>query len=148
MNRYARSSRSAWWSYSAAGLLLVIACLGFAAAPALSKPAALTVFTGGILVLTFAEILQVGASWTLSFEMAPEQVRGAYLVLFGMGRTMGNKVAGPLLMTGVVLALGVTGWISLAALFALSATVPLAVLAARRNRGSAPAEPLPQPTHR
>jgi MFS family permease len=148
MNRYTRSPRSAWWSYSAAGLLLVIACLGFAAAPALSMPVALTVFTGGILILTIAEILQVGASWTLSFEMAPEQARGTYLVLFGMGRTIGNKVAGPLLMTGVVLALGVTGWISLAAIFALSATVPLAVLSARRNRRSATAEPLPQPTYR
>ena len=88
-----------------------------------------------VVLLTFAELLQVGASWTLSFDLAPEEARSAYLVLFNASRTVANRVAGPVLMTGVVLALGTAGWIALACVLLLGALVPFAMLRAAHATG-------------
>lgn len=124
--------RRSWLAYGVAGGLLAVSCAGFAAAPGFPATVATAVFAGAIVVLTFAEVLQVGASWTLSYEFAPDNARSAYLVLFNLGRTTANRVAGPMLMTGVVLALGTTGWLALGVVFALTSLVP--VLALRRQR--------------
>ncbi|MEU9759101.1 MFS transporter [Streptomyces sp. NPDC047987] len=128
LNRCYGTTRRAWYSYAAAALLLALGALAFAAAPAFGRTQALLVLGGAVVLLTFAELLQVGASWTLSFELAPQGARSAYLVLFNTSRTVANRVAGPVLMTGVVLALGTAGWIALACVLLLGALVPFVVL--------------------
>lgn len=128
LNRCYGTTRRAWYSYAVAALLLGGGALAFAAAPGFGRTGALLVLGAAVVLLTFAELLQVGASWTLSFELAPQGARSAYLVLFNTSRTVANRVAGPVLMTGVVLALGTTGWIALACVLLLGALVPLAVL--------------------
>ncbi|MFJ2740850.1 MFS transporter [Streptomyces sp. NPDC087440] len=125
LNRCYNTTRRAWWSYATAAALLSGGALAFAAAPGFGADGALLVLGGAVVLLTFAELLQVGASWTLSFELAPEGARSAYLVLFNTSRTVANRVAGPVLMTGVVLALGTAGWIALAGVLLLGAFVPL-----------------------
>jgi MFS family permease len=110
--------------YSCAALCLAAASLGFAAAPAGPAWAAIALFTAAVIMLTFGEICQVGAAWTLSFAIAPSQDRNAYLAAFSLGRAFSRSI-GPLLMTGVVLALGEAGWIALAAVFAGSALLPV-----------------------
>ncbi|WP_165494914.1 MFS transporter [Actinomadura roseirufa] len=130
VSRWFTTVRRAWSCYAAAAVTLAAACLLFAAAPSFPERWALTAFAGAIVLLTLAELLQVGAAWTLSFSMAPEESPAAYLMVFSTGRTLANRVVGPVLMTGVVLALGTAGWIGLAALFALAAAVPCAVLRA------------------
>jgi len=82
-----------------------------------------------------ALLLSCGASWTLSFDLAPEQARSAYLVLFNTSRTVANRVAGPVLMTGVVLALGTAGWIALAGVLLLGALVPFVMLRSAATTG-------------
>jgi MFS family permease len=114
-------------SYALAAALLALACVVFAAAPTLGGIATIAAFVAAIATLTLAEITGVGAAWTLSFALAPDEQRGAYLSAFGLGRTVSTRVAGPLLMTSVVLALDTRGWLLLATLFALAAAVPLAV---------------------
>jgi MFS family permease len=90
-------------------------------------------FTAAVIVLTFGEICQVGSAWTLSFAIAPPADRNAYLAAFSLGRAFSRSI-GPLLMTGVVLAIGEAGWIALAAVFAGSALLPvLAPRVARRR---------------
>jgi MFS family permease len=133
LNRCYRTTRSSWSAYCAAGGLLAVSCVAFAAAPGFGATGALSVMACSVLVLTFAEVLQVGASWTLSYEFAPEAARSSYLVLFNLGRTAANRVAGPLLMTGFVIALGRAGWTVLAALFVLTSLVPAFVLRAQRR---------------
>ncbi|MEU9318787.1 MFS transporter [Streptomyces sp. NPDC048295] len=128
LNRCYGTTRRAWLSYAASALLLSCGALAFAAAPGLGAREALLVFGAAVVLLTFAELLQVGASWTLSFDLAPEQARSAYLVLFNTSRTVANRVAGPVLMTGVVLALGTAGWIALAGVLLLGALVPFVIL--------------------
>ncbi|MFF3956934.1 MFS transporter [Streptomyces sp. NPDC001890] len=135
LNRCYSTTRRAWFSYAAAALLLGCGALAFAAAPAFGARRALLVLGAAVVLLTFAELLQVGASWTLSFDLAPERARSAYLVLFNTSRTVANRVAGPVLMTGVVLALGTAGWIVLAGVLLLGALVPFAMLRAARPDG-------------
>ncbi|MFD9960795.1 MFS transporter [Amycolatopsis sp. NPDC058986] len=125
--------RRSWLACGIAGGLLAVSCAGFAVAPGFPAAGAIAIFAGTIVVLTFAEVLQVGASWTLSYEFAPDNARSAYLVLFNLGRTTANRVAGPLLMTGVVIALGTTGWIALGVVFVLTALVPVLVLRTHRT---------------
>ena len=103
------------------------ACLGFAVAPAVQGTATTAVLAASILLLTLGELFQVGAAWALSFAVAPAESRNVYLSVFGMGRTIGGRVAGPLVMTGVVLALGSRGWIALAFLLMSAAAVPVIV---------------------
>ncbi|MCT2542934.1 MFS transporter [Streptomyces atratus] len=128
LNRCYGTTRRAWFSYAAAALLLSGGALAFAAAPGFGARRALLVLGAAVVLLTFAELLQVGASWTLSFDLAPEGARSAYLVLFNTSRTVANRVAGPVLMTGVVLALGTAGWIVLAGALLLGALVPFVML--------------------
>jgi MFS family permease len=115
--------RRALRGYSSAAICLAGASLCFAAAPAHSVRATAAIFTAAIIVLTVGEITQVGSAWTLSFAIAPPDNRSTYLAAFSMGRAL-SRAAGPLLMTGVVLALGQSGWIALAAVFAVAALVP------------------------
>ncbi|MFE7263440.1 MFS transporter [Streptomyces sp. NPDC057592] len=130
LNRCYSTTRRAWLSYAGAALLLSCGALAFAAAPGFGAREALLVLGSAVVLLTFAELLQVGASWTLSFDLAPEGARSAYLVLFNTSRTVANRVAGPVLMTGVVLALGTAGWIALAGVLLLGALVPFVMLRA------------------
>lgn len=147
------TTRRAWYSYSygTAALLLGHGALAFAAAPGFGARGALLVLGAAVVLLTFAERLQVGASWTLSFDLAPERSRSAYLVLFNTSRTVANRVAGPVLMTGVVLALGTVGWIALACVLLLGALVPFAMLRGPGGTGGrhvldAPTVPPHRPT--
>ncbi|MEU0632167.1 MFS transporter [Streptomyces sp. NPDC005989] len=135
LNRCYSTTRRAWLSYAGAALLLGCGALAFAAAPGFGAREALLVLGSAVVLLTFAELLQVGASWTLSFDLAPEGARSAYLVLFNTSRTVANRVAGPVLMTGVVLALGTAGWIALAGVLLLGALVPFVMLRAAHAPG-------------
>jgi MFS family permease len=121
----AGTPRRALRGYGGAALCLAAASLGLAAAPAHSVPVTVAIFTGAIVLLTIGEVTQVGSAWTLSFAIAPPERRNAYLAAFSMGRAL-SRATGPLLMTGVVLALGDFGWIALAVVFTAAAVPPLA----------------------
>ena len=114
--------------YSYAALCLSASSLGFAAAPVGPAWAAIALLTASVLALVVGEIGQVSSAWRLSFAIAPPEDRNVYLATFSMGRSL-SRAIGPLLMTGVVLALGEAGWIALAAVFAGAAVLP--VLAVR-----------------
>ena len=118
--------RRALRGYGCAALCLASASLGFAAAPAHSAGVTVAIFTAAIVILTIGEITQVGSAWTLSFAIAPPDNRSTYLAAFSVGRSL-SRAIGPLLMTGVVLALGRSGWIALAAVFAAAALAPAIV---------------------
>jgi MFS family permease len=110
--------------YSYAALCLSASSLAFAAAPLGPAWAAIALLTASVLVLTIGEIGQVSSAWTLSFAIAPPGNRNVYLATFSAGRSL-SRAVGPLLMTGVVLALGEAGWIALAAVFAAASVLPV-----------------------
>jgi len=135
VSRLSATPSRALRGYACAALCLAAASLGFAAAPAGRGWGTIAILTAAVVVLTIGELAQVGSAWTLSFAIAPYGDRNAYLAAFSLGRSFG-RAAGPVLMTGVILALGEPGWIALAAAFAAAGAVPL--LAARRH-AAAPA---------
>jgi hypothetical protein len=52
------------------------------------------------------------SSWELAVALAPEDARPAYLGVAGISQSV-QKSAGPLLLTGVVMAAGPVGWVAL-----------------------------------
>jgi MFS family permease len=132
--------RRALRGYGCAALCLAGASVGFASAPAHSARVTAAIFTAAIVVLTVGEITQVGSAWTLSFAIAPPDSRSTYLAAFSTGRAL-SRATGPLLMTGVVLALGQPGWIALAAIFATAAVLPAIARKRTARTGDDPARP-------
>ncbi|GAA1989676.1 hypothetical protein GCM10009799_14260 [Nocardiopsis rhodophaea] len=137
MSRFVNGSRDALRAYTVNATLLMVSCVGFALAPLLGGWPTLILLSAAILVLTIGELCQVSAAWTLSYAIAPEQRRTEYLATFSLGRTSSARLYGPVLMTGGVLALGSTGWLLLALLFAAAALAPAVV----RHRLPRPATP-------
>lgn len=129
-SRLAADVRAAARLYAAGACFLAVSCLAFAAASIPGTAVATAVFAGAISILTMGELCQVNASWTLSFALAPTGRRAEYLSAFGLGRISSTRVYGPVLMTGVVLALGTAGWAMLTAMFTAASVLPL--LASRR----------------
>lgn len=77
-----------------------------------------------VLVLLLAAALQVlgemmlaSASWEISFGLAPADKQGQYQGFFGTGTTIA-RMAGPVLLTGLILGWGTSGWLVLGGLFA------------------------------
>lgn len=110
--------------YSYAALCLSASSLAFAAVPLGPAWAAITLLSAAVLALVAGEIGQVSSAWTLSFAIAPPENRNLYLAAFSLGRSL-SRAIGPLLMTGVVLALGTVGWIALAVVFAAVSVLPV-----------------------
>ncbi|MFK0192947.1 MFS transporter [Kitasatospora sp. NPDC090308] len=94
------------------------AVLGCCAAAALAHrtgplPASALLLLAAVLV-TLAELIRSVVSWELSVALAPERARPEYLGVAGMAHST-EKAAGPLLLTGAVLATGPLGWLTLGA---------------------------------
>jgi MFS family permease len=122
----ATTTRRARHGYTAAAICFAAASAGFAATSSAAGRPTVILLCISILTLTVGEVAQVGSAWTLSFAIAPADDRNTYLAAFGTGRAF-SRACGPALMTGVVIALGTTGWIALAALFAAASAAPVIV---------------------
>lgn len=122
--RLATSVRAARRCQVAGGGLLAAACLvlwsGQYTHPAVAFPV-------GMVLLSFGELIAVSAAWTLSYAIAPEDRRAEYLAAFGMGRSLGRHVLGPVLVTGLLHTVGGRMWGVLAAIFAGAAGATLFV---------------------
>ncbi|MFC8723011.1 MFS transporter, partial [Kitasatospora sp. NPDC057198] len=94
------------------------AILGCCAAAALAHrtgvPAASALLLLAAVLVTLAELVRSVVSWELSVALAPERARPEYLGVAGMAHST-EKAAGPLLLTGAVLATGPLGWLTLGA---------------------------------
>ncbi|WP_260610601.1 MFS transporter [Streptomyces sp. WAC06614] len=112
-----------------AGCTLALAVAGAGPSP-LAAGALLLV---ACVALTFGEMWQAVGGWDLSYAFAPEDRRGIYLSVFSLGNT-GQRIVGPALVTGVVIAAGPAGWIGLGALFCLAAAAVTPVTRALERR--------------
>ncbi|MDL5206200.1 MFS transporter [Streptomyces sp. ALI-76-A] len=103
------------------GGAMALCCLALAAAAGPESAwAAAAVLALGCVLLTFGEMWQATGGWELSYDFAPEDRKGVYLSVFSLGGT-GQRIAGPALVTSVVIAAGPAGWIAFAAVFCLAA---------------------------
>ncbi|MFD0276153.1 MFS transporter [Kitasatospora sp. NPDC127111] len=96
------------------GVAMPAACLVLAfgtGGGAWSASAALLVAAA---LVTAAELLRSVSSWELAVSLAPDRARASYLGVAGMSQSI-QKSAGPLLLTGAVMAAGPAGWLGLGA---------------------------------
>ena len=101
--------------FVAAGAL-VAACLCCLTAERITGSTAIALCAVAVALLTLGENLHSIAAWQVSFELAPDGRRSEYLSAFNSGSGL-QRIVGPVLMTGVVLALPTTGWLVLAIVF-------------------------------
>ncbi|MDI5972440.1 MFS transporter [Streptomyces sp. SL13] len=105
-----------------------------------STPWAVVLVVAAAVALTFGELYESPAWWTISFELSPPDRRDEYLSAFDLsGATVG--ILGPLALAAVV-ALGTLGWLLYAALFVVAGAAALALIT-RRTRS--PAGPVDTP---
>jgi MFS family permease len=96
-----------------------ICCGLFAAAGKLDPVSASIAIVAGAVALTWGEMLESAAWWTVSFELAPADRRSEYLGVFSLNYEI-VFIAGPTLMALLVNS-GLAGWGVLAALFLAAA---------------------------
>ncbi|WP_460369823.1 MFS transporter, partial [Actinocorallia lasiicapitis] len=99
-----------------AGLLLAVACLGYALTSGRGAVAATVLLLLVTAVYTVGEMLTAAGGWALSMELADDRAPGAYQGVFNSGFTAGVLLA-PALVTATALDHGTAGWAFLAALF-------------------------------
>jgi MFS family permease len=100
-----------------AGIALALCCGCLAGSALAGTAVASTVLlVAGVLCLSAGELLTVSSAWEVSFRLAPDGRSAEFFATYGLGRA-GSQVVGPVIITVAVLALGVPGWLSLAALF-------------------------------
>ncbi|MFD8259360.1 MFS transporter [Streptomyces griseoluteus] len=128
--RFAESTAGALRLVPMALVPLLASCAAFAGAEHVPVWPATACAVLAVVLLTVGENLHSVAVWNLSYELSPAPARSRYLATFSLGMT-GQQIVGPVLMTGVVLPLGTTGWAVLAAVFALAALVVRATGAPR-----------------
>ncbi|HEU5473429.1 MAG TPA: MFS transporter [Actinophytocola sp.] len=79
-----------------------------------------------MLIMSVAEVMQSASAWGLGFGLAPEHAQGEYLGAFELS-VITQNIAGPALLSGIVVAYGFWGWTAIAAvvLTAAAAVVPV-----------------------
>ncbi|MFB7468772.1 MFS transporter [Streptomyces sp. NPDC056224] len=123
-------------AFRLAGLLFLVSCPLMALTadvPAWVAPALAVL---AVCIHSVGEVWESSAGFALGFGLAPDHAQGQYQGLFGIGFAAGQALA-PLILTGVVLAFGHTGWLLLGAFFAGLGTAgpPVAAWAGRTRPG-------------
>ncbi|MEU8434005.1 MFS transporter [Streptomyces sp. NPDC029216] len=96
------------------GLFLLAACALLALTPAHGPWTASATLLGAAVLVTAAELVRSVCSWELAVSLAPGEARASYLGVAGISPSA-QKAAGPLLLTGAVMAAGPAGWLALGA---------------------------------
>lgn len=112
VNSYLRAAQA----QRLAGILLALCCGCLAGSALIGGAACTMLLITGVLCLSGGELLTVSSAWEVSFRLAPPGRSAEFFATYGLGRA-GAQVAGPILITVAVLALGVPGWLALAGLF-------------------------------
>lgn len=96
------------------GLAVLACCALLATATAGGAWTASIAMLAAAVLLTAAELMRSASSWELAVSLAPQEARAAYLGVSAMSQGV-QKSAGPLLLTGAVMAAGPAGWLALGA---------------------------------
>ncbi|MFG2973408.1 MFS transporter [Streptomyces sp. NPDC048331] len=109
-----RDARRAADAVALYGLTALTCCAFLAAAPAGGPWAASLLLLAASVLVTAAELMRSVSSWELAVSLAPARATASYLGVAGMAQSV-QKSAGPLLLTGAVMAAGPVGWLALGA---------------------------------
>ncbi|MFJ3978508.1 MFS transporter [Streptomyces sp. NPDC090021] len=109
-----RDARGATGAVALYGVTMLLCCGLLAAAAGGGVWAASGALLAAAVLATAAELMRSVSSWELAVSLAPREARASYLGVAGMAQSV-QKTAGPLLLTGVVMAAGPAGWLALGA---------------------------------
>ncbi|MGZ9932932.1 MFS transporter [Streptomyces sp. NC-S4] len=109
-----RDARQAAGAVALYGLTTLACCAFLAAAPAGGAWTSSAALLAAAVLATAAELMRSVSSWELAVSLAPREARASYLGVAGMAQSV-QKSAGPLLLTGAVMAAGPVGWLALGA---------------------------------
>jgi MFS family permease len=127
-----RTTRMVTW----AGIALAASSLFFAGSGSSAGWLAVAWLVAAVVALSLGEVIANSATWNLSIELAPEQARGRYLAIFNLGLA-GERVLGPIVVTGLLLGSGTVGWVGAAVVFVVTGVaaerVALSAAARRHN---------------
>ncbi|MBD0689738.1 MFS transporter [Streptomyces sp. CBMA123] len=125
-------------AFRLAGLLFLVSCPLMALTAEVPAWVAPVLAVLAVCVHSVGEMWESSAGYALGFGLAPDHAQGQYQGLFGIGFDAGQALA-PVILTGVVLTLGSSGWLLLGAFFAaLGAAGPPVAAWAERTRPTAP----------
>lgn len=110
-----RTSRMLTWT----GGVLAVSSLCFAAAGASTSWTSLAWLAGAVVALSLGEVIANSAVWDLSIALAPPEARGRYLSVFNLSLN-GQRVLGPIIVTGLLLGSGTAGWFGAAVVFVVA----------------------------
>ncbi|MGW5327933.1 MFS transporter [Streptomyces sp. NPDC004014] len=113
------SARGAGRKQRAAGVALAVFSLLTAATAATGAREAAVLLLVAAVPLTLGELWQSAGGWGISYSLAPEAQRTYYLSVYQLGATV-LTVAGPALLSTVVVGTGAVGWCALASVFLLA----------------------------
>jgi MFS family permease len=142
MSRYADSPRVAAASLRPVAAWLLLTGVLTAAAVVHARWLAAVVVLASALALTVVEMVQSAVGWELSVGLAPAAAQGAYVGVYGFAQSAA-RCAGPLLITSVVLAGGVAGWIGFGAVLAALALAQRHLVLRRLGREAAEPDAAP-----
>ncbi|WP_107047242.1 MFS transporter [Streptomyces sp. NRRL F-2664] len=107
-----RDPRRAAGAVAFYGLTTLLCCVLLASAAGGGAWAASAALLAAAVLATAAELMRSVSSWELAVSLAPPEARASYLGVAGMAQSV-QKSAGPLLLTGAVMAAGPAGWLAL-----------------------------------
>ncbi|MFC9294085.1 MFS transporter [Streptomyces sp. NPDC057011] len=109
-----REPRQAATAVVAYGLTMLVCCAVLAASTGGGVWTASLALLAASALVTAAELIRSVSSWELAVSLAPPAAKASYLGVAGMSQSV-QKAAGPLLLTGAVMAVGPAGWLVLGA---------------------------------
>jgi MFS family permease len=137
LTRWTTGIRTGIRAGAVAGMCIICCCGLLAALPGLATWAAAGGFVLAALLLTFGEINQGSAAWTLSFGLSPPEETTRSLALFNTGQAAAF-VLGPALCTSAVAWAGRGGFAILATIVAIG--TGLVILGAGRRVAPEPGQ--------
>jgi MFS family permease len=127
-------------------LVLAAAAALLCLTPLAGGTLAIPLLLGCVVLFTLGELWGEGGRWTLRFDLAPAGAQGQYGGIFGLGQ-IAPTVVGPTLVTSLPQHLPVAGWLVIAAIFLVGATLTGRAVAWAARTRAAPVveEPSPAP---
>uniref|UniRef100_A0AAU2JYR9 MFS transporter n=1 Tax=Streptomyces sp. NBC_00049 TaxID=2903617 RepID=A0AAU2JYR9_9ACTN len=112
VSAWVREPRQAAGAVVAYGLAMLVCCAVLAAGTGTGAWAASVALLAASALVTAAELIRSVSSWELAVSLAPQAAKASYLGVAGMSQSV-QKAAGPVLLTGAVMAAGPAGWLVL-----------------------------------
>ncbi|MFI6324724.1 MFS transporter [Nonomuraea sp. NPDC050556] len=102
---------------SASRIMLLAGGVLFASCLVFSWGTTAWIILAAAVLQVIGEMMLASASWEISFGLAPADKQGQYQGFFGTSTTIA-RMAGPVLLTGLILGWGTGGWLVLGGMFA------------------------------